>query len=916
MSRWIWYSGRDVKEVAKTAANGSYSIIMEGGFNCKVYAYYDNQSSPGYDYLPKLQTFNLEKDKEVDLDFKLIPAASVILEGEVLFVDSSKPPEPCTFTVLLEEELPEIEGSILNYGPSASAQNSLIGMNSSHIVVPANTSFKISVTASTKISYSFFVNDSQFSGLGKGEGVRVKVGLYSLPISLELTRDAMQISETRVAEAEGKAFYILAETRDLARASALVEEAEAMFDKGFYEESYADLRQAYTKATYISEKVLLMFANASASVPILVVFLAFASVALSYLLFEDWARKALTAGLLYILFIAIFFYVYAGCRVVDVRYLLAGAVASISILSLVAFVLPRFFSVAIFFSMAKRNIKRRVTRFTLTLVPIAVLVMSFVALTSFSQEYGFVTTTVGAIRSEARGFLVRQQFPDLPDLTEDTQIVANFKPMETSAVEWLLKKPEVTLAAPKAENFATRSAMGAIFAGGNRLSLFGVIGILPSVEAEATGLDRILVEGQGRYLQDDEEDSVMITASAAETLGVSVGDRLTLTVGRSSVNATLVGLLDDDSFGKMTDLDGAPMVPRKVIIQIQDGTVVAKAIVPCEPSEVAVVNLRTASKLSGIFLSRIDVIAADNVDIIQFARQVALERDYWVWAAAGGKINLLGVMSYLEAKGISVFIPWLIVVLNVVIVMLNAVYERRRDVAILSSVGLNPTHITSLFGAEALIIGIIGGGLGYLIGLSSYQVMALLPLGIEVRQKITVEWCLASLAVSLTAVLVGTFVALKSSVVITPSLLRRWSVEQKPRNVEGRWDFEIPIRLREEEVESLFNYAKRGVQDYVREFRRVSPSLLEKLTNEGEEKTSDSHVKFVDFRYRFGRDDPIGMFPFRLVAERKDGEDFYKLRIIAEMILSVPLMGESSSLFNTLVTFIRMLVVEWSAREK
>ena len=213
----------------------------------------------------------------------------------------------------------------------------------------------------------------------------------------------------------------------------------------------------------------------------------------------------------------------------------------------------------------------------------------------------------------------------------------------------------------------------------------------------------------------------------------------------------------------------------------------------CDPSEVVVTNWQTASKLSSVaLLSRIDVITKGSTDLLQFAREIALERDYLVWADVGGTISLVGLTQYLEAEGTSIFIPWLIVILDVIVVMANAIYERRKEVSILSSIGLNPTQITSLFGAEALIIGVLGGGLGYFMGLSSYKVMALLSAGIVVRQKVSFEWSLASLAISMSAVLIGTFVALRSSVIITPSQLRRWT-QEKTSITGGEMESRIPI---------------------------------------------------------------------------------------------------------------------------
>ena len=74
--------------------------------------------------------------------------------------------------------------------------------------------------------------------------------------------------------------------------------------------------------------------------------------------------------------------------------------------------------------------------------------------------------------------------------------------------------------------------------------------------------------------------------------------------------------------------------------------------------------------------------------------------------------------------------------LNVSMVMMNSVYERRKEIRTLSMVGLNPTHIGLIFVAEAIILGMVGGSLGYLAGLGFYRVMVLFGQELMVREKL------------------------------------------------------------------------------------------------------------------------------------------------------------------------------------
>ena len=901
----------ELRQATQTSDNGSFRFSTDAGYPCTVVAYCDDPASPGCDYLPKLQSFTLEKDRDTTLVFRMVPAASIIFGEELMYVDSPKPASTWSFRVILDDVVSDISGSILTYGQAIKQQLSLTNVNSSHVIVPANTSLRISVESSTSVSHSFLIDDQRLSHLGKGEIIRVKTLQYSLPHNLNYTEASIGSAGALIAEAEQKGFYVIVLERDLSKASALVEEAQRMLSEGSYEGAYTDLRDAYTKAAIISDSIRQMFTSASASAPLIIIFLALTSTVLSYLLLENWAKKIISAGAIYATAVTAFYYMYAGSRILDPRQFVAVAAASITFSSLVAFVIPNQFPMTVMFSLAKRNIRRRATRFVLTLIPITVLVFSFVALTSFSAEYGFTIQAAGPAVKGQEGLLIRQRRPAIPSLAmEQPRIVASFTPLDSSTTDWLRGKTGIAIAAPKAENYPTRVPLGSLFSStGKSLTLFGVMAIVPSAEARATGFDTLLVPGEGRYLADD-EDGAMISTAAAKTMNVSVGENLTLRVGASAVNVTLVGLLDDDQAREFKDFDGTSIMPEKLIITIVDQVVTKAEIDPCDPSEVVVINWHLSSKMPAkILFSRIDAVPVDSsVDLLAFARQLSLERDYLVWASAGGSICLLGIVPYLEAQGVSILIPWLIVVLNVVIVMVNAIYERRNEVMILSSLGLNPTGVTILFTAEALIIGVIGGGLGYLFGLGSYRVMALFPTDIMVRQKVSFEWCLASLGISVTAVLVGAFVALKSSVAITPSLLRRWTIEQKAESLGEGYQFEIPIRLRADEVDALFDYLRRRVEGHVQMVFSTSPDSLKKMAKESEDKTDDTDTKKISFMYRLGRGDPIGMFPFQLSAEHKKSEETYRLRVIARP-------GEPGA-FDRLVVFIRLSVVDWTARTR
>jgi hypothetical protein len=321
-------------------------------------------------------------------------------------------------------------------------------------------------------------------------------------------------------------------------------------------------------------------------------------------------------------------------------------------------------------------------------------------------------------------------------------------------------------------------------------------------------------------------------------------------------------------------------------------------------------NYETAKEVFGaISLSRIDVKLQSPNSAPSLSRQIALERDLSVWYSFAGVANQVVLGGYTEAKGLSVMIPWVIVMVNVIITMLNSMFERKKEIGILSSVGLNPSHIGGIFMAEAAIIGIVGGGVGYLLGLGSYRGLLILSVLVEVREKVSAVWSFASLGVAIAAVLVGTGIALRSSVAITPSALRKWTGESNVVERSGRLEFQMPIRLHEDGVDALFAHMKEVIPNHiVAVYPGADIDSVRRRATETQALDHETNTKTLSFNYFFGQGDFIGSSPFSLVALKQRGEDTYSLTLICA--------NADKETVERKVTFVRMKIVDWDAHRK
>jgi len=148
-------------------------------------------------------------------------------------------------------------------------------------------------------------------------------------------------------------------------------------------------------------------------------------------------------------------------------------------------------------------------------------------------------------------------------------------------------------------------------------------------------------------------------------------------------------------------------------------------------------------------------------------------------------------------------------------VMLNAVYERRREMEILSVVGLNPAHMALLFVAEGIVIGMVGGGLGYLFGLGFYRIMSFLGQALMVREKLEWQWSVIAFGLAMLASVLSTVRPAMIAVrMYTPSMIRRFKLTEREREVRQEEIFRVyqarrltmPVKVLENEAIFFFSY--------------------------------------------------------------------------------------------------------------
>ena len=220
----------------------------------------------------------------------------------------------------------------------------------------------------------------------------------------------------------------------------------------------------------------------------------------------------------------------------------------------------------------------------------------------------------------------------------------------------------------------------------------GITGIEPEKEAS------VYLAGQhvfaGRYLTADDADAVFIGKGLADAMGVTIGDRITLT-GRSAHEQmrqrtmTVVGIYD---------LGMSELEKRTVYISLAEAQTLYD--LTGKSTEVAIV-LKQIGREPGVITALKPGLPGYEIEPFQ-ANYPELESAI---TTKTGVMNIFSVVILMMAA---------IGILNL---LLMAVYERTREIGVLGALGLKPRQIMLLFILEGTMIGLVGVAVGIVLGL-------------------------------------------------------------------------------------------------------------------------------------------------------------------------------------------------------
>jgi ABC-type antimicrobial peptide transport system permease subunit len=390
----------------------------------------------------------------------------------------------------------------------------------------------------------------------------------------------------------------------------------------------------------------------------------------------------------------------------------------------------------------------------------------------------------------------------------------------------------------------------------------------------------------------NDSNTVLVSRYLADSTDIDVG----MAIVFRGVRLKVVGIFDGKQVDKIKEPDDSSFQP----LYFLTGFIYGPEPVPS--NLLLITNVYTAQKLGG-YISSIYCTFEDNVQAKEVSRRLASLENYSVFAMPSSE-NIIYYYKggFKEVFGTTVLVPILITILNIMFLFYTLVYEKKNEIFIFSCVGLNPSHIFSLFLVEAGIMGFIGGSIGYILSMMLFKVFDIFNLIVPVNVKSSpFDMLLIIIVTTLTAILSSSIPAIRAAKISTPSLLRRWKMEEKMIK-EGAWSVQLPVRISPEKVEFFTNYLYERLPQ--------SSTVLElSISNlKREERMDDKgYISYtVSFNYERGGNRP---FTIRTTIEIKRENGDYVTNVHTKSPYTITL---ESNVYEV-VNHVRKLVIEWSA---
>ncbi len=454
--------------------------------------------------------------------------------------------------------------------------------------------------------------------------------------------------------------------------------------------------------------------------------------------------------------------------------------------------------VAAFF-LGVSNLRRRRLRTALTCLTLIILtftIMSFTTVKSSQKANKLLFQT----EAPYAGLLLKAiNWQSLPRQAETALSNNEFGDRITAARVWLEGRS------------MTRPVQVPLYNNGRHAELQGLIGMTPR-EKDITGLDSALTSG--RWFMDEDRYAILLEENTAARLGLE--NNGTSEIFLWGIQFTVIGTFAGSRLDAITDLDGEPLTPvtfpqetstelsetEQEALEGGDDVRSMQSRYRHTPAhQIAIIPAATLYAMGGSLKSvAVKPTLAENVQTIA---PVLVER-FSLPLFAGDKdgVWFFSPSDTLSYSGVpNILIPLILSIFIVLNTMISSVYERKNEIAVYTSVGLAPSHVSFLFIAEAMALAVISVVLGYLLAQVSAALFSTTPYwsGITVNYSSLagVAAMLLVIVVVLVSVIYPSRVAAKIAI---PDVKQTFKL---PAPIHDRIEVILPFFMKYEEHESI-----------------------------------------------------------------------------------------------------------------
>lgn len=450
------------------------------------------------------------------------------------------------------------------------------------------------------------------------------------------------------------------------------------------------------------------------------------------------------------------------------------------------------------------HLRKRPIRTTLTAITIVLLAFSVLSLAAVVQYLKQTVIPYAEEGARYEGLLLRGK---------------QWQAIKTIAVDSLRNEFAARIV-PRAWYYSALvgdQSFVAISGGPERKTIYltALVG-LTGAEAGVTRPQDALVAGE--WLGDNPERAeAILPVAAVAALGLTPEAALGTAIECFGKTLTIVGVFESKKLSAVVDLDGEPITPvdyvRMAQVRREKGPPSEDTIeeyVHLVGESIAIVPYEFLIRAGGEVRS-IALRGATEAEVTRALGDLMPRTELTLFAGRGGRTDLFSTRGASTIVGAgSLLVPTLLAALIVFNTMLGSIYERTREIGILSSIGLAPKHIGSLFLAESIVHAVIGTVAGYLLGQGVSRLIhayGLLP-GLQLNYSSSATVLLAMFVM---AVVVGSslYPVAQARRIAVPTIEVRW---QLPAPADDTITIELPFTVSHDTALGMNGYLEEYFQ--------------------------------------------------------------------------------------------------------